>query len=83
MQGFENALKSRDQQLKTTTYLLKTIIQNVMATANQESKIDIHTHKTKTSKHNTKEKRTKLQQERTKEKRSKWGERPTGVGSIQ
>ena len=76
-------LKSRDQQLKTTTYLLETAIQNVKPTANQESKIDIHTHKTKKSEHNTKEKRTKLQQERTKEKRFKWGERPTGVGSIQ
>ena len=35
-------LKLRDQQLKTIMYLYRLLYQNLMATANQKSTIDIH-----------------------------------------
>ena len=61
IQGFENAFEIKRLTTENNHKSIETTIQNVMATANQETKIGIHTQKTKKSKCNSKEKRTKLQ----------------------
>ena len=64
-------LKLRDQQLKTIMYIYRLLYQNLMANANENSIIDIHTKKKKESKHNTNDSHQITREENKREKEEK------------